>query len=260
MITTWSRGCPDSSMAEGLLVETWRKVRAHPWWAARAKLVVALLREHGIQAPASVLEAGCGWGVNLDALEEAGYRVTGLDVSRRILELIDRPERHLAEADLMQDLPSDAGLSDAVLALDVIEHLDDDRAALSRLEKLVRPGGLMIVSVPALPELWSAFDEVQGHRRRYLPTTLRQAFGGTNLELTKVLWWGAWMVRLLRAMRSNPRRPLAQDPAETYAQFLRLPPWPGPWLMQLAFSWEQRRALAGKLRIGTSLIAISTRR
>lgn len=259
MISTWSRGSPDSSMPEELLVETWRKVRAHPWWAARARLVVSLLGKQGIQPPASVLEAGCGWGVNLDALERAGYRVTGFDVSRRILEFIDRPDRHLAEADLMQDLPSAAGLSDAVLALDVIEHLDDDRAALSRLEKLVRPGGHLIVSVPALPELWSAYDAVQGHRRRYLPATLRQAFSGTNLELTHVLWWGAWMVRVLRATRLNARG-LPKDPAQTYAHFLRLPPWPGPWLMRLAFAWEHRRTLAGKLRTGTSLVAVSIRR
>jgi SAM-dependent methyltransferase len=158
----------------------------------------------------------------------------------------------------MQDLPEDAGLSDAVLALDVIEHLDDDRAALNRLGNMVRPGGLVIVSVPALPELWSGHDEVQGHRRRYLPATLREAFAGTKLDLQKVFWWGAWMVPVLRATRLRKRPPL-NDPAKAYARYLELPPWPGPLLMRAAFAWEHGRTLAGRLRSGTSLFAISIR-
>ena len=259
MISTWSRGSPDSVMPENLLVETWRQVRRHPWWAARAKLVLSLLRQNGVQTPSSVLEAGCGWGVNLDALEKAGYQVMGFDISRRILELIDRPGRRLAEADLMQDLPTDAGLFDAVLALDVIEHLDDDRAALNRLGKMVRPGGLLIVSVPALPDLWSAHDEVQGHRRRYLPATLSHAFTGTILEVRKIIWWGAWMVPVLRATRSRVKAS-PEEPSRAYSRFLRLPPWPGPLLMTVAFALEHRRALAGKPKIGTSLFAISVRR
>ena len=58
----------------------------------------------------------------------------------------------------------------------MIEHLDDDAAALASLGRLVRPGGTLIVSVPALPELFSEFDQVQGHRRRYQPDDLRAAF------------------------------------------------------------------------------------
>jgi SAM-dependent methyltransferase len=259
MISTWSKGSSDCVMPEDLLVESCLKVRRHPWWISRAKLVLSLIRQNGVQPPASVLEAGCGWGVNLDALDKAGYQVTGCDISRRILEYIDGPGRRLAEADLMQDFPPDAGLFDAVLALDVIEHLDDDRAALARLAKMVRPGGLLIVSVPALPDLWSAYDEVQGHRRRYLSATLRQAFGGTTLEVRKIIWWGAWMVPVLRATRLRVKA-LPEEPAEAYSYFLRLPPWPGPLLMRVAFALEHRRALTGKLKIGTSLLAISVRR
>ena len=74
-----------------------------------------------------------------------------MDISRRSLELLDRPGRQLVEADLAQPLEHVALTSDAVLALDVIEHLDDDRAVVARLATLVRPGGAVIVSVPATP-------------------------------------------------------------------------------------------------------------
>ena len=142
MIATWSVGRADRHMDEAILVELGDLVRRHPWWQARARLTVALLEQMGVSPPARLLDAGCGWGVTLDALERRGYRPTGLDVSRRILEQLDRPGRELIEADLTRPWPvADQPRFDAVLALDVIEHLDDDRAAVARLGELVRPGG-----------------------------------------------------------------------------------------------------------------------
>ena len=258
MILTWSKGPADDCMPQDILVETLKKVRRHPWWNARAKLALAVLRENGVQAPAKIIEAGCGWGVNLEALEKAGYSVTGLDISRRILEMIDRPGRRLIEADLNQAPPADFERADGLLALDVIEHLDDDRGALGRLARLVHPGGLAIVSVPALPELFSEFDRVQGHRRRYMPDTLRAAFVETGFSLRNVFWWGAWMVPIMRRMRAG-KVSRHVSAGQTYADYLRLPPWPLPLLMNLAFAWEKGRALKGRLRSGTSLVAIALR-
>src|SRR5205085_493192 len=106
-------------------------------------------RTMGVDPPARVMDAGCGWGVNLAEMERQGYAVTGLDISRRTLEQLDRPGRTLIEADLTQPLPETIEPYDALLALDVIEHLDDDRAAVSQFARLTRPGGAVIVSVPA---------------------------------------------------------------------------------------------------------------
>ena len=110
----------------------------------------------------------------------------GIDNSRRGLQELDRPGRRLVEADLAQPLGQIAAVSDAVLALDVIEHLDDDRAAAARLGAIVRPGGARIVSVPALPALFAEFDTIQGQRRRYLPETLGAAFADSGLLLDRI--------------------------------------------------------------------------
>ena len=69
MITTWSSGTPDKNMDEEILVGLSDIVSRHPWWAARTDLVIALLEGLRIGPPASVLEIGCGWGTNLEALE-----------------------------------------------------------------------------------------------------------------------------------------------------------------------------------------------
>jgi len=258
MISTWSRGPADANMPESFLADTLEKVRRHPWWLARARLALATLKKNGITGPATVADVGCGWGTNLDALETLGYQTTGFDISRRILEMIDRPGRNLVELDLNQPLPENHPLFEALFALDVIEHLDDDQAALASMARLLQPAGLAIISVPALPELFSDFDAIQGHRRRYLPETLRRAFAGTGLEVLEIFWWGAWMVPVLRRTRS--RSPAATAPKKTYADYLKLPPWPVPALMKMAHAFEHGPAIRGRLRTGTSLFAVAVRK
>jgi 2-polyprenyl-3-methyl-5-hydroxy-6-metoxy-1,4-benzoquinol methylase len=259
MIERWSAGAADENMAEEILVELEGVVRRHPWWQARAALTLRLLAALGVRPPAQVLDAGCGWGVTLEALERRGYRALGLDIARRMLERLDRPGRTLIEADLTRPLPAVCPESDAVLALDVLEHLDDDRAAVARLGSLVRPGGYLVVSVPALPDLYTEFDAVQGHRRRYLPATLRSAFDGSGLELRRVFWWGRWLVPALRRQRARPRAAAGATPAAVYRDYLRLPPWPLPWAARAAFHLEQGPALRGRLGTGTSLFAVAQR-
>jgi SAM-dependent methyltransferase len=245
-------------MPEKLLVETYDRVRRHPWWLARAELALEVFHQAGFRPPGTILDVGCGWGVTLGVFEAAGYRATGLDISRRILELIDNPQRHLVEADLNQDPPETRRLYDGILILDVLEHLDDDRGALSRVAKLARPGAIIVTSVPALLSLYSEFDDIQGHRRRYAPETLRAAFEGTGFGLKSVFWWGAWMVPVLRWTRRRADTKRGSEPAR-YSEYLRVPPWPAPLLMKLLYAREKRLALQQRLRTGTSLFAVGQR-
>jgi 2-polyprenyl-3-methyl-5-hydroxy-6-metoxy-1,4-benzoquinol methylase len=259
MIESWSQGVADESMAEDILVDLAKTIRRHPWWQARAVLTLDLLESLGLRPPARILDAGCGWGVTLDSLEARGYQPIGMDISRRTLEQLDRPGRTLIEADLTQPIGRDVPVLDAVLALDVIEHLDDDRAAVSRLGELVRPGGIVVVSVPALPEMFTEFDAIQGHRRRYLPETLGGAFAGSGLELQRIFWWGRWLVPALRRQRAKTRAQPGESASQIYRRYLRLPPWPLLWVARLAFALEHGAALRGRLRTGTSLFAVARR-
>ena len=117
----------------------------------------------------------------------------------------------------------------------------------------------MVVSVPAMPELYSEFDAVQGHRRRYRPADLRAAFDPGQLVIEQLFWWGSWLVPLFRMKRSRSTATGGETPEEVYLRHLNLPPWPLPRLFDLAFAWEHRRALRGALRRGTSLIAVARR-
>ena len=260
MIICWSKGDADANMDESILVDLGDIIAKHPWWRARGCLVVDILARLQVGPSATILEAGCGWGTNLTLLETAGYTVTGLDISRRALERLDNSSRTLIEADLTKDLPANALQYDVVLALDVIEHIDDDSRVVSRLAQLVRPGGFAIFSVPALPELYSEFDEVQGHRRRYTPDTLRKAIDNAgSLKISRIFWWGQWMARVLRRRQSASHTPPGAASAEIYKKYLALPPWPVPYLMQAMFAIDRRRTLRFRNVTGTSLFAIAVR-
>jgi SAM-dependent methyltransferase len=259
MITSWSTGIPNVNMDEEILIGLRDIIAGHPWWAARAELVLALLNQLRILPPAMVLEAGCGWGTNLEALEAAGYRITGLDISREMLDRLDRADRQLVQADLSQGLPKCVPTYDCVLALDVIEHLDDDRHAVQQLGRLLNSTGRLFISVPALPELFSEFDEVQGHRRRYTAELLRSCFKGSGLVVEDIRWWGQWMVRPLRRRRSATRRRPDDTSVDVYRRYLSLPPWPGRWAMNMMFRIDRRRTLGSRNVVGTSLIAVGRR-
>ncbi|HEY4107195.1 MAG TPA: class I SAM-dependent methyltransferase [Polyangiaceae bacterium] len=217
-------------------------------------MALKLMRSAGIEQPASLIDVGCGWGVNLSAFEAAGYRICGLDTSRQILDLIDQPGRSLIQADLTQPLPANHAQYEAGLMLDVLEHLDDDRGALRRVARLIRPGGMLIVSVPALPELFSEYDRMQGHRRRYTAESFRSIFEDSGFSVVDQHWWGAWMVPILKRMRRD-----AGGPAKSYSDYLRIPPWPVPLLMRGFYELEALPSIRKRLTVGTSLIAILAR-
>jgi SAM-dependent methyltransferase len=225
-------------------------------WPDRASSL-HLLEKLNIRPPATILEAGCGWGINLGALETAGYQITGLDVSRKMLDRLDRSGRRLVEADLTQGLPDRLPTYDCVLALDVIEHIDDDCHALQQLGRLLKPTGRLIISVPALPELFSEFDEVQGHRRRYTAESLRSCLEGAGLLVEDTRWWGQWMVKPLRARKSARRGRPGDTNADIYRRYLALPPWPGPWAMNMMFRIDHWRTLRRRNLAWTSLIAVA---
>ena len=255
MIVSWTAGETEQGMPDDMLVDLCQLVSEHPWWEARAALLITLLKRIGVSQNSRVLDAGCGWGVNLEALERSGYEAVGLDGSRVVLEALNRPGRLLIHADLAKPAPQDAGEFDAVIALDVIEHLDDDRAAIANLAKLTRPGGSVVVSVPALPALYSDFDKVQGH----LPVMLRAAFADSDLRIDRILWWGWWLVPLFFLRRIGRQRAHGDLPAAVYRRQLALPRWPMSALFRVAFRVDNALTAAGWSPIGTSLFAIAHR-
>ncbi len=148
----------------------------HFWFVARNKVISSLAHKAltGIKTPA-ILEVGCGTGNVLQSLEKefSSANLTGMDLFSEGLRFAhQRTKCGLIQADLAA--PPLNTKFDLVGMFDVLEHIKEDQAAVRQIFKLVKPGGLFMVTVPADPHLWSYFDIASRHARRYTLNSLRQ--------------------------------------------------------------------------------------
>jgi SAM-dependent methyltransferase len=105
------------------------------------------------------------------------------------------------EGYLPHDLPiADCG-ADMIVMLDVLEHIDDDLAALKAVSGKLKPGARLLVTVPALPALWSVHDEEHHHKRRYTAQTLRDVVAKSGLELEKISYFNTLLLPLIAGLR-----------------------------------------------------------
>ena len=174
---------------------------------------------------ASLLEVGAGLGEfasTLRGLER--HVVTDVDpgaVASMADRFADRPEVEARRLDL-DERPLDAGAPVAtVLAINVLEHIEDDAGALRAMASLVEPGGTVVMWVPGYQQLYGDFDRRVGHVRRYTPSTLRAAFvaAGLNPRVTKpvnLLGGLAWWLMVRRGGVGEPKPGLVR----TYDRFV----------------------------------------
>ena len=154
----------------------------HPWETARADFFVGLLRDY-LRMPATALDVGAGDGYLARRLL-AGLpgltRLTCFDPAYGP-EWLEKPPPSPPGLDFASAWPG--GAFDLVLLLDVLEHAADDQALLAQAVAHARPGGWLLLAVPAHPALFSHHDVLLGHRRRYAPAGLRGLARAAGLEL-----------------------------------------------------------------------------
>lgn len=170
------------------------------WWyrERRALLTKELLR---IPQPGRALDIGAAGGGNTRVLKQHGwapvaveYGADGAEVARgRGLDVVRADARHLPIADRTMDL---------VVAFDVLEHIEEDAAAVAEIRRVLRPGGTALIAVPCDMRLWSAHDEAVGHVRRYDRLTLVALFECQGLQVEMLRSWNV----LLRPAAAWHRR------------------------------------------------------
>ena len=136
--------------------------RDHWWFAGRRAAIQASLRRY-LPAGSRIIDVGCGTG-GLSAELARDYRVTGADPSATAVAIARKRGIEAIQMEPGEPLP---GGFDCACAFDVLEHVNDDHGLARQLAAAVRPGGVVAVTVPAYRWLWSAMDELGGHRRRY---------------------------------------------------------------------------------------------
>jgi len=225
----------------------------HWWYRARREVLAALIRRAAPPPPnARLLEIGCGTGHNLAMLAQFGA-VDALELDDQARTIA---EQRLGRPVLSSPLPELAGVAtrhyDLIGAFDVIEHIADDAAALASIAARLKPGGKLVMTVPAHAWMWSAHDVVNHHLRRYSKSALRRLIAGSPLKLERIGYFNSLLFPLAMAERLSSRL-RGKDEAD-----LKLPPAPLNAALEKAFAAERHLIARVPLPPGLSLFAVAS--
>lgn len=225
----------------------------HWWYRARRVVLAALIRRKvALPKDARLLEIGCGTGHNLAMLGQFGS-VDALEVDSVARAMA---EKRLGHQVLSAPLPELEGVADdrydLVAALDVIEHIPDDKAALQGIARVLKPGGKLLATVPAHQWMWSAHDVVNHHQRRYSKAAFRQLIDQSPLKLECIGYFNSLLFPVALAERLASKVTGKEDanlapPAEPLNQAL-----------ERVFAVERRLIGRVPLPVGLSLFAIAS--
>jgi SAM-dependent methyltransferase len=223
----------------------------HWWWRAREGCVLRRVAKIAAGRRLRILDVGCGDGViwpklaafgDVEGIEPDGALIAPGSPHRSRIEIAPFPGRARSER------------YDLVLMLDVLEHIEDDRGALARVYELLAPGGRVLLTVPAHRFLWSEFDVMNHHCRRYSKKPLVRLIGDAGLAVVSARYYYFWIVLPLLV-----RRVLFRAGAATQSRFVRIPPAPINALFRALSTVDHRLTSVIPVPCGGSLIAVARR-
>lgn len=181
----------------------YHQIEENYWWfQARRDMVFSIVQDLHLPHSAAILEIGCSGGPMLQRLAKQGYTdLTGIDVSESGIAVAQ--QRGIPNVSCMDgaDLKFADNSFDLVIASDVLEHIEDEAMALREWTRVLRPGGQLLVFVPAFPFLWSSHDVINHHFRRYTAAQLRASMQRANLQVLRSSYWNVGLFFPTAAVR-----------------------------------------------------------
>lgn len=159
----------------------------HHWWFVGRWRIVRDLTERYVPRPARILDAGCGTGYTTKELVRFGEVVAFDAVSAAVAYATARGLT--VKQGTLTAIPYADQDFDLVTALDVLEHVEDDKQALSELSRVLKPGGILLLTVPAYRFLWSPHDEMNHHKRRYTAGEVRTKVQEAGFRILKLSYY-----------------------------------------------------------------------
>ena len=226
----------------------------HWWFVARRDILEELIRRV-VKPPegARILEVGCGTGHNLAMLSKFGaVEATELDPTARALAA--KRLGRAVEAAALPDLSAyPASHFDLVAMLDVLEHVSDPDGSLEAIRERLKPGGKLLVTVPANPWMWSAHDVAHHHHRRYRKAELAAAAREAGFAIDLLSPFNTLLFPLVAAARIAGKV-TGRDSADD-----AMPPRPVNTILRSVFGAEAGLIGRVPLPVGVSLVAVLSR-
>ena len=174
-----------------------------PRYLLRKRLVLSLLKE---MPKGECLEVGCGAGDLCATLHSMGYRVKGIDSSESAIQLCRKLHKNICQDEAVkfscESIDDVDGTFDIVLMFEVLEHIEDDRATLSRVRELLKPSGHVLLSVPAHESSFGPFDVFTGHYRRYEREKLLALLDESRFGVQTIWSYGVPLANLTEKIRN----------------------------------------------------------
>lgn len=224
----------------------------HWWFSARRAILERVIRDNALKGERiKILEAGCGTGGNLKMLGALGDLVAFEpdDDARKLAAT--KSDCEIRHGTLPDGNPYKDEKFDLIVAFDVIEHVEQDEESLAALRQSLAPGGKLIMTVPALPWMWSAHDERHHHFRRYTRDSLAATLKNAGYRAVDLTYFNTLLFPLIAGVRAV-KKLCGMSEAEDDA----MPPAPVNAVLRSVFAAE--RFLIGRipLPIGVSLMAV----
>lgn len=238
----------------------------HFWFVSRNNILAAALERLATNGSpgGAVLEIGCGTGNTLRVIRESFPRSTlvGMDALHAgLLHAKNRTKASLVEGRI-EEMPFRRPFA-LIAMFDVLEHIEDDVAALTRVYQSLEPSGTLIMTVPANPSLWSRFDDESRHQRRYTESHLRKALQAARFRIEyithfmSVTYPALWLSRRLERLSAAAKGHRSEVGEPAIARELRVSRTLNKILAQLLRLETPAIRRRYHLPLGASLLAIA---
>ncbi|MDX9702641.1 MAG: class I SAM-dependent methyltransferase [Candidatus Auribacterota bacterium] len=243
-------------MEHALYDEMFSNETRHWWFLGRRKIVLSILLRYFRSstddiASLKVLDVGCGCGANLAAVSRI-CDATGIEPSFEGIAYCRKRRLHVTKGALPEKLSVPKNYFDAVLLIDVLEHIDDDKASICAILDVLKPGGIILVTVPAYQWLYTGRDKMHHHKRRYNRRQIHEVVASQGFAREILSYYNFWLFPFALMERLSKKLFATDTPKPD----VTVPPALINHIMRLIFQSERFLLQYVVLPFGLSLIGV----